>query len=37
MAKKELIIIGNKSFEDLKKANEFGAEYWGAREIQPFL
>ncbi len=37
MAKKELIIIGNKSFEDLKKANEFGAEYWSAREIQPFL
>ena len=37
MAKKELIIIGNKSFEDLKKANEFGAEYWSARELQPLL
>ena len=37
MAKKDLITIGNKSFEDLKKTNEFGAEYWSARELQPLL
>ncbi len=37
MAKKDLITIGNKSFEDLKKVNEFGAEYWSARELQPLL
>ncbi len=29
--------MGNKSFEDLKKVNEYGAEYWSAREIQPLL
>ena len=37
MVKKDLITIGNKSFEDLKKTNEFGAEYWSARELQPLL
>jgi DNA-damage-inducible protein D len=29
--------MGNKSFEELKKVNEYGAEYWSAREIQPLL
>lgn len=29
--------MGNKSFEDMKKENEYGAEYWSAREIQPLL
>ena len=29
--------MGSKSFEDLKKINEYGAEYWSAREIQPLL
>ena len=37
MAKKDLITIGSKSFEDQKKINEYGAEYWSAREIQPLL
>jgi len=37
MAKKDLVTIGNKSFEDLKKVNEHGAEYWSARELQPLL
>lgn len=37
MAKKDLAAIGNKSFEDLKKVNEHGAEYWSARELQPLL
>lgn len=29
--------MGSKSFEDLKKVNGYGAEYWSAREIQPLL
>ncbi|WP_165224671.1 DNA damage-inducible protein D [Aquisphaera insulae] len=29
--------IGGKSFEDLKQANEHGAEYWSARDIQPLF
>jgi DNA-damage-inducible protein D len=29
--------IGGKSFEDLKRTNEHGAEYWSARDIQPLL
>ncbi len=37
MAKKELTTIGSKSFEDLKKVNEHGAEYWSARDLQPLL
>jgi len=37
MPDKNLAPMGNKSFEDLKKINEFGAEYWSAREIQPLL
>ncbi len=37
MAKKELVTIGSKSFEDLKRINEHGAEYWSARELQPLL
>ena len=37
MPDKDLVSLGNKSFEDLKKTNEYGAEYWSAREIQPFL
>jgi len=26
-----------KSFEELKKINQFGAEYWSARDLQPLL
>ena len=37
MSDKNLVPMGSKSFEDLKKVNEYGAEYWSAREIQPFL
>ena len=37
MSDKSLVPMGSKSFEDLKKVNEYGAEYWSAREIQPFL
>ena len=37
MAKKELTTMGSKSFEDLKKTNEQGAEYWSVRELQPHL
>jgi len=37
MSDKNLAPMGSKSFEDLKKTNEYGAEYWSAREIQPLL
>jgi DNA-damage-inducible protein D len=37
MPDKDLVSMGNKSFEDLKKINEYGAEYWSAREIQALL
>lgn len=37
MSKKQLPVLGEKSFEDLKHANEHGAEYWEARELQPML
>ena len=37
MTKGSLPVRGNKSFEDLKKRNEHGAEYWSARDLQPLL
>ncbi len=37
MAEKNLPVIGGESFEDLKQSNEFGAEYWRARDLQPLL
>ena len=37
MSDKNLVPMGSKSFEDLKEVNEYGAEYWSAREIQPLL
>ncbi|MBI3611091.1 MAG: DNA damage-inducible protein D [Nitrospirae bacterium] len=37
MTKESLPVRGNKSFEDLKKINEHGAEYWSARDLQPLL
>ena len=37
MSDKNLVSMGSRSFEDLKKVNEYGAEYWSAREIQPLL
>ena len=32
-----LPVQGQKSFEELKKINQFGAEYWSARDLQPSL
>ena len=37
MTKGSLPVRGNRSFEDLKKRNEHGAEYWSARDLQPLL
>lgn len=37
MTKKSLPMRGNVSFEDQKKLNEHGAEFWSARELQPLL
>ncbi|MEW6615959.1 MAG: BRO family protein [Thermodesulfobacteriota bacterium] len=37
MPDKNLVSLGSNSFEDLKKINDYGAEYWSAREIQPLL
>lgn len=37
MMDKSLPVRGRISFEDLKKINEYGAEYWSARELQPLL
>jgi hypothetical protein len=37
MPKKDLAAIGTKSFEELSNINEYGAEYWSARELQPLL
>jgi DNA-damage-inducible protein D len=37
MPDKNLVSMGSKSFEDLKKINDYGAEYWSAREIQALL
>lgn len=31
------LVLGRKSFEDLKKVNEHGVEYWSARELQSLL
>lgn len=37
MSKNKLPVLGEKSFEDLKRLNQHSAEYWNAREIQPML
>jgi len=37
MAEKNLPTIGGKSFEDLKRTNDYSAEYWSARDLQPLL
>jgi hypothetical protein len=37
MTKKTLPVLGNLSFEEMKKINQFGAEYGSARELRPFL
>ncbi len=33
----ELTPYGQKSFEELKQINRYGAEYWSARNLQPLL
>jgi len=37
MNSKSLPALGGSSFEVLKRTNEFGAEYWSARDLQPLL
>ena len=37
MNSEELSQIGDGGFEGLKKVNEFGSEYWSARDLQPLL
>ena len=37
MQNKYFLTSGNASFEELKKINKFGAEYWSARELQPLF
>jgi len=31
------IVSSQKTFEELKKINQHGAEYWSARDLQPLL
>jgi DNA-damage-inducible protein D len=37
MAKENLPAASRKSFEELKSLNQYGAEYWTARDLQPHL
>lgn len=37
MTDKLVLAIGGQSFEELKQTNEYGAEYWSARDLQPLL
>ena len=37
MISKNIPTIGDQSFEELKKSNEHGAEFWSARDLQPLL
>ena len=37
MAEENLPVPGRKSFEELKARNQYGAEYWTARDLQPQL
>jgi len=37
MTEDNLPQAGGPGFEDLKKTNDYGAEYWSARELQPLL
>lgn len=37
MSDKLAFSLGEKSFEDLKKINQYNAEYWCARDLQPLL
>ena len=37
MSDKSLRALGSKSFEELRRTNQHGAEYWSARDLQPLL
>jgi DNA-damage-inducible protein D len=37
MTKKTLPVRGNVTFEEMKRVNDYGAEYWSARDLQPLL
>ena len=37
MSDKSMSALGGKSFEELKRINPHGAEYWSARDLQPLL
>ena len=37
MTNNQLPIHGNKTFEEFKRTNEHGAEYWSARDLQTLL
>jgi DNA-damage-inducible protein D len=37
MAKRKILIGLHKNFENIKKINESGIEYWEARELMPLL
>ena len=37
MTNNQLPVHGKKTFEELKLSNEYGAEYWSARDLQPLL
>ena len=37
MLNNQLPVHGKKTFEELKRINEHGAEYWSARDLQPLL
>jgi len=37
LCKQDMVSIGSKSFEELRKINEHGAEFWSARDLQPLL
>ena len=36
MSDKSMPALGGKSFEQLKQINPHGAEYWSARDLQPY-
>ena len=37
MAEENLPDVAAGGFEELKKVNDYGAEYWSARDLQPLL
>jgi DNA-damage-inducible protein D len=37
MGDKNLPAVRQKTFEELKQVNQYGAEYWNARDLQPLL